>query len=199
MPKRIASILRDIRALERDLEAELQRRQRQLRYTIRHRRVIFDLSALREHRAHRTPLWRYLLTARPHFYLTAPIIYGMIVPLVLLDLFATLYQWLCFPMYGIARVPRCDYFIYDRASLAYLNLAEKLNCLYCSYANGLAAYLREIGARTEQYWCPIKHARALAGAHGRYGEFVDYGDARGYRRGLKGLQEKLRPRRASRR
>jgi hypothetical protein len=42
--------------------------------------------------------------------------------------------------------------IFDRTHLAYLNLVEKINCAYCSYGNGLAAYLREIAARTEQYW-----------------------------------------------
>lgn len=65
----------------------------------------------------------------------------------------------------------------DRHHLAYLNSIEKLNCVYCGYANGLLAYAREIVARTEQYWCPIKHAHKLLGTHDRYARFVDYGDA----------------------
>jgi len=39
------------------------------------------------------------------------------------------------------------------------------------YENGLAGYFREIAARTEQYWCPIKHARRIKAAHGRYPRF----------------------------
>lgn len=52
--------------------------------------------------------------------------------------------------------------------------------------------MREIGARTEQYWCPIKHARKLAAAHPRYAEFVDYGDAEAWRNETGELRHKLR-------
>ena len=34
--------------------------------------------------------------------------------------------------------------------------------------------------RTEQYWCPIKHAVRLKTRHSRYQHFVDYGDAAHY-------------------
>jgi len=73
-----------------------------------------------------------------------------------------------------------------------LNALEKANCLFCSYANGLLAYVSEIAARTEQYWCPIKHARVTAPVHHRYHLFFDYGDAAGYRSGLAGLRQQLR-------
>ena len=58
---------------------------------------------------------------------------------------------------------------------------ERLNCVYCSYANGLFAYATEIAARTEQHWCPIKHAKRLDAPHSRYWQFLDYGDAKSYR------------------
>ena len=99
---------------------------------------------------------------------------------MLLDVWFTVYQLICFPIYGIPRVPRARYFVIDRHHLAYLNGIEKLNCVYCGYANGLLAYAREIAGRTEQYWCPIKHAARLRAAHSRYHLFVDYGDAEGY-------------------
>lgn len=88
-------------------------------------------------------------------------------------------------------MPRGDYFVYDRDLLAYLNIIEKLNCTYCSYANGLAAYVKEIVGRTEQYWCPIKHACRILHAHPHYRDFVDFGDAEAYRRELEGLRLKL--------
>jgi hypothetical protein len=65
----------------------------------------------------------------------------------------------------------------DHQHLAYLNLIEKIDCMYCSYAVGMLGYAREITARTEQYFCPIKHARKILSVHSRYRQFLDYGDA----------------------
>ena len=76
---------------------------------------------------------------------------------------------------------RTDYLIFDRAKLQYLNAIEKLNCFYCSDANGVAAYVAEIVARTEQHWCPIKHARESTTPHSRYEHFLPYGNAAEYR------------------
>ena len=56
------------------------------------------------------------------------------------------------------------------------------------------AYVREVAARTEQYWCPIKHAHEVPAPHTRYHLFFDYGDAEGYRHGLVALRRTL-PRR----
>lgn len=109
-------------------------------------------------------------------FLAFPFIYALVVPLLLLDLAVSAYQLACFPLFGIARVRRGEYFAMDRGRLPYLNALQKLHCAYCGYANGLLAYTVEIAARTEQYWCPIQHARAPAGAHARYPRFLPYGD-----------------------
>ena len=85
----------------------------------------------------------------------------MVLPIALLDLWASVYQWVCFPVYGISRVRRSAYVVIDRQHLAYLNAIEKLNCVYCGYGNGVFAYVREIAGRTEQYRCPIRHARRV--------------------------------------
>jgi hypothetical protein len=61
------------------------------------------------------------------YLLTAPVIYALLVPFVLLDLWVTLYQWVCFPIYGMPRVPRRRYFMIDRHELEYLNAIEKVN------------------------------------------------------------------------
>ena len=102
-------------------------------------------------------------------------------PVVFLDVMVSLYQAICFRVYGIPRVKRSDYLVFAHQFLAYLNLVEKINCMYCSYANGSIAYVQEIAARTEQYWCPIKHARLMLTMHSRYRRFFDYGDATTYR------------------
>ena len=180
----IAVLIEKIRALEAELEAELAKRRAELRVGLEKGRALFEAEILRRHRELRTRLSRYILNANPLVVLTAPVIYAVIVPLVLLDVFVTLYQAVCFPVYGIPKVRRRDYLVFDRHHLAYLNALEKLNCAYCSYANGLIAYVREIAGRTEQYWCPIKHARRTIGAHPHYAQFEDYGDADGYRKWL---------------
>lgn len=187
----VAALILKIRGLEEELEAELTRQRAQFSFTLQQRKVRFEREVLHRHRLLRRRLFGYVLGARPLIVLTAPVIYAMILPFVLLDLFITIYQVICFPVYGIARVRRDDYLIFDRVHLAYLNGLEKLNCLYCSYANGVIAYVREVTARTEQYWCPIKHARRLRAAHDRYYKFSEFGDAENYHQELEALRKEL--------
>ncbi len=182
MTPEIAELTRKIRTLEAELDAELAKRRAELRIGMEHGRAVFEQELLRRHRELKTRLAPYLANAHPLVVITAPVIYAMIVPFALLDLFVTVYQAICFPVYGIEKVRRADYLMFDRGHLAYLNAVEKLNCAYCSYANGLIAYVREIASRTEQHWCPIKHARRVIGAHPRYAGFEDYGDADGFRK-----------------
>ncbi|QDX81566.1 hypothetical protein B9N43_10085 [Denitratisoma sp. DHT3] len=180
MPDRIRQILSQISALDEELRTALHEQESRLRYKIQGRRVHFEEHIRAAHRRLRMGLVRWLLESRVQSLVSVPIIYGMALPLVLFDLCITFYQWTCFPLYGIKRVRRRDYFVFDRSHLAYLNLFEKINCAYCSYGNGLLAYAAEITARTEQYWCPIKHARKVLGAHGRYAHFLPYGEAADY-------------------
>jgi hypothetical protein len=155
-------------------------------------RVLFDQEVIRRHHELRKALIPYLLSARFWVVVTAPVIYSLIVAFVILDLWVSLYQAICFRVYGIPQVRRRDYLVFDRKSLAYLNAMEKLNCAYCSYANGVIAYVREVAARTEQYWCPIKQARRVIGTHARYAGFSEYGDAEHYRERLRALREDLK-------
>jgi hypothetical protein len=135
-----------------------------------------------DHHLFKTSLWPYLRGVHPLVLLTAPVIYACAIPFLLLDLAVTVYQAICFPAYGIPKVARETYLVFDRGRLAYLNYIERLGCVYCSYANGLLAYVVEIAARTEQHFCPIKHARRLVRPHPHYGNFVPYGDPRAYRK-----------------
>lgn len=187
----IAALTEKIAALQGELDAELAKRRAELRVGLEHGRVAFEAEILRRHRELKTALTAYVWNARPLVILTAPVIYALIVPLTLLDLCVSIYQAVCFPVYDIPKVRRADYLVFDRHHLAYLNALEKLNCAYCSYANGLIAYVREIAARTEQYWCPIKHARRVIGAHPRYALFDDYGDAENYQQRAAALRTQL--------
>ena len=141
----------------------------------------FSLEILQEHRRQKRSSWKHVRSTPALVILSSPLIYMCVFPFLLLDVTVALYQFVCFPIYGIPRVRRKDYLVFDRGRLAYLNTIEKIGCLYCSYANGLLAMITEIGARTEQHFCPIKHARRLLQTHSRYGKFLPYGDARAYR------------------
>jgi hypothetical protein len=150
----------------------------------------FKADALRRQKAHRKGLG---LTRVPWPTLvTMPLIYGMALPLFILDLSVSLYQLGCFTAWGIVRVRRGEYVVIDRHRLGYLNLVQKLNCVFCGYGNGVIAYAREITARTEQYWCPIKHALKVKGSHERYAAFQAYGDAEGYVKSSGAYRERLK-------
>jgi hypothetical protein len=188
---RMLDVLDRIRDLETELEHEIAAAQKQWHYRIDRGRVRFEEAVHRRHKAMKTSIRRYLQESYLPSILTAPVIYSVAVPFMLMDLWVTLFQRICFPIYGIARVRRSDYIALDRRKLAYLNGIEKANCEYCGYSNGVIGYVREVAARTEQYWCPIKHARRVKGTHAHYRAFVDYGDAVGYKQELPVLRESL--------
>lgn len=177
---RLDQLTAQIEALESQVEAEISVQRANLRYGLEKGRIVFDEEIVRRHKELRIGLLAYLGQAGPLVILTAPVIYSGIVPLLLLDLFLIIYQAACFPVYGLDKVSRRDHMIFDRHHLGYLNALQKLNCAYCSYANGLISYAREIAGRTEQYWCPIKHARHVVGAHAKYRDFSEYGDAEAF-------------------
>jgi hypothetical protein len=164
-----------IKSLEKELERVLDERWA-------HGKTRFEPSVLSEHRSFKLGLPSYLLQSRFLAYVTAPIIYSGVIAFGVLDLFLIIYQGICFPVYGVPKARRADYIIFDRGSLKYLNLLERLNCVYCSYGNGVLAFGAEVAARTEQHWCPIKHAARLRAPHSRYSHFFDYGDAQRYSR-----------------
>ena len=192
MTSRIDDLLEHIARLERELEAEVDERRARWRYRIEAGRIRFEREVRLAHRRLKQSVPRFLRESSIPNLLTAPLIYSLVVPIALLDAWMSLYQTICFRIYGIARVRRSKYIVIDRQHLAYLNAIEKLNCMYCGYANGVFAYVREIAGRTEQYWCPIRHARRVRAPHEHYREFVDYGDAEGYRRRLIPLRNELR-------
>ena len=191
MNPKISELLDRIQKMEQEIELEIKRKRAELQADFEETRVRFEHEVLEQQRRFKTGTLPYLLSANLWSVVTAPVIYSVLLPMLLLDLFITCYQHICFRAYGIARVKRSDYFVYDRAHLAYLNLIEKINCAYCSYGNGLMAYGREVVARTEQYWCPIKHARKIMAAHPYYTSFVDFGDAQSYKDELEILRTEL--------
>lgn len=139
-------------------------------------------------RFHEKPL-RYIASA--------PFIYGMFIPLLILDVCAEIYHRVCFPLYGLPLVDRSEYIrIADRLRLAYLTPLERIHCAYCGYGNGLLRYVATIAARTEQHFCSIRHADHgqpdfHAGAH--HTHFVPYDDEASYHTAMGEIPIKKNP------
>lgn len=188
MPTQLEVLMDNVKILENELIDELQKQQEKFSYEITKRRVHFEENVIIRHKEYAKHLFGYITNAKIKNILTTPFIWICIVPVVLMDITISLYQAICFPIYGIQKVKRQDYIVFDRQYLNYLNIIEKINCAYCSYINGLFDYLQEIAGRTEQYWCPIKHARRIKNLHSRYQKFIDYGDAKTYRANIEAIR-----------
>ncbi len=192
MTRQLKDLAGEIIRLQSELDRGIEDRRKARGYVVSDRRVAFDHGIVHAHRKQRMGLVQFFRQAPLGMFLTAPVIYSLILPLVLLDLWVSVFQAICFRVYKIPRVTRSDYIVFDRRHLAYLNWVEATNCAFCAYGNGLIGYVREISSRTEQFWCPIKHALRISDPHRRYYEFLEYGDAEGYRDRLEAFREELR-------
>lgn len=192
MPIEIDDLLLKLKQLEDEIEERVESSRTRFFETIEKGKAKFTAITLEQHRALKLGIDKYIFRSKLATVLSAPFIYAMIVPFVFLDLSLFFYQLICFSAWQLPKVKRSEYIVIDRQYLQYLNILEKINCVYCGYGNGLMAYGREIAARTEQYWCPIKHASKTKDPHGHYRNFVEYGDAESYKAKLEELREMLR-------
>jgi hypothetical protein len=77
-----------------------------------------------------------------------------------MDIWMEVYHRICFPLYGMPYIKRGNYIIImDRAKLPYLNILQKLYCMYCGYGNGVLRYWAQIAGKTEHYRCGIQHKK----------------------------------------
>lgn len=193
MSARITELIDKIARLEYLLLEEIKQQEEKFHYRLEGTRVRFEDSVEKAHQRLKVAVIPWLASSRLRNILSIPFIYSMIVPLAFIDITITLFQHICFRLYNIARVNRADYVVIDRHQLSYLNAIEKLNCVYCGYGNGVIAYSREIISRTEQYWCPIKHARKVVGTHRRYDQFLGFGEGEDYQAQVLKFREQLKP------
>lgn len=189
MSDRIQQLVSQMAALEDELKTALNEQQSQIYFQIKGKRVEFEQSVKQAHRKLKKNFFRWLVTNRPLNLITGPIIYAMIIPLLITDIFVSFYQFSCFPIYGIKKVKRSDYIVFDRHQLHYLNFIERFHCTYCAYGNGLIAFIAEIVARTELYFCPVKHARKVLGTHRHYAQFLAYGDAEDFEKKVEEIRK----------
>lgn len=191
MSDKLNEILQGIQKLEQQWTLELEKGEEEFFYKIQRKRVRFEKEVKAQHRLLLQRIRQYIKEAEILNILTAPVIWSILFPAVFMDMVISFYQSVCFPVYGIPKVKRGDYIVIDRHYLSYLNGIEKINCAYCGYVNGLIGYVQEIAGRTEQYWCPIKHARKTRTMHKRYSKFLSYGDAKSYRESIEKIRREF--------
>lgn len=184
-------LLAEIKELEKAVLEQLKKTESEIVFTVKNRSVMFQKDIAEKHKAFRKSIARFLVETPIMFFAIAPVIYIMIVPAVLMDVSMFFYQMICFPVLGIPKVIRKDYISLDRHKLKYLNWIQKVNCDYCSYFNGVIAFVREIASRSEQYFCPIRHALRTKGLLPRYAQFIPYGDAEAFRNRLAELKKDI--------
>ncbi|MDM5270742.1 hypothetical protein PGH07_00950 [Sulfurovum sp. zt1-1] len=191
MNNKIQEILNQIEELEGKLKAEIDAQEKHISYEIKEGYVKFEESVLKKQRENMKGLFRFFAEIPASHLLTSPFVYGMIIPAFLLDITLFFYQNVIFRLYGFKFVKRSEFIVFDRQYLRYLNFIEKLNCLYCSYFNGLMQYAADVAAKTELYFCPIKHAKKTLYRHRYYKDFLIYGDGEDYQKRLKLIRENI--------
>jgi len=191
MSDRIKEMMVEMEDLRQKLKEEIGKQEKTIDYKIRNGRVRFEADVLLEQKENMKHLLAWFSEIPFIQLLTAPVIYAMLLPALLLDLMLFVYTRVVSRVFKITFVQRKDYIVFDRQYLGYLNIVEKLNCLYCSYFNGLMQYSAAVAGRTELYFCPIKHAKKIAYDHNYYDTFFTYGDGNEYPKRLEKLREEV--------
>ncbi len=124
-----------------------------------------------------------VIPRQDYYYRNTPLVMGAIMltiswflalPLVLLDLYTMFYHWSYFGYFDFPKVKRADFVRFDRLNLSKLTVFQKINCLYCEYANGVIAYIKTVINCTEIYSCAIKYQYPRPGTEHHTNHFYDF-------------------------
>lgn len=192
MNETIKELIEQMEELEEKLKAEIDKHEEHIGYEIKEGYVKFEENILKKQRESMQSLLSFFAETPLKNLLSAPIVYAMAIPAALLDVMLFVYQHTIFRIYGFEFVKRSDYVVFDRQYLHYLNSIEKLNCMYCSYFNGLMHYSAAIAAKTELYFCPIKHAKKTLYRHRYFSRFLAYGDGENYQQKLEAIRKEIK-------
>jgi hypothetical protein len=86
MTAQLDELMQKLRSVEAEIETEVTKRREELRFHFENRRIVFEEEVLQLQRAIRIRVSRYLIDANPLIILCAPVIYSLIVPIALVDL-----------------------------------------------------------------------------------------------------------------
>jgi len=100
----IQDLIDQFNQIKKNLEMDVESKRKQFDYQFNKKRIIFEKVLLKAHKKLKTGSLRYLFNANLLTIITAPLIYMLIVPLLLLDLFVSLYQAICFPIYKVKKL-----------------------------------------------------------------------------------------------
>ena len=113
--------------------------------------------------------------------ISIPFIWGMVLPVMILDIFLIIYHQVCFRLYELPLVDRKKYVKMDRHKLEYLSFMDKIRCYYCGYVNGVFAFAVKLAGDTEKYWCGIKHEKdSVFVEQPHQKNFLEYGDKKNF-------------------
>jgi len=189
MNDKIRELIEEIDSMKLKLAEEIDKQESHISYEIKNGYVTFEKEVLAKQRENMKNLLSWFREVPLLHLLTAPLIYAMVIPAIMFDVLLFVYQQVAFRVFKFEFIRRSDYMHFDHHYLGYLNIIEKLNCLYCSYFNGLMQYASAIAGRTELFFCPIKHAKKVVSQHKFYEEFLSYGDEEEYQKKLKELRK----------
>jgi len=191
MNDKIKDIIEEIEAMKVKLGEEIAQQEKDISYEIQNGYVKFEKEIFDRQKENMKNLWVWFSEIPLLHLLSSPLVYAMIIPAILLDIMLFIYRGVVSRVFKIEFVKRSDYIVFDRQYLGYLNVVEKINCLFCSYFNGLMQYASSIAGRTELYFCPIKHAKKIACKHENYDAFLIYGDGDEYQEKLNNIRDNI--------
>lgn len=87
MTNRVQELVSRIHALELELEKELKHHARNLASDFDNKRIRYEQEVIVQQKRFKMGLFKYLWTADLRSYLSAPFIYSLIFPLIILDIF----------------------------------------------------------------------------------------------------------------
>jgi hypothetical protein len=189
MNDKITEMIEEIEAMKVKLAEEIAQHEENISYEIENGYIRFEKEIFAKQKENMKNIFAWFGEIPFLHLLTSPLVYGMIIPAIVLDMMLFIYQLAVSRVFKIKFDKRSNYIVFDRQYLGYLNLIEKFNCLYCSYFNGLMQYASSIAGRTELFFCPIKHAKKIAYKHEYYDAYLIYGDGDEYQKKLKKLRE----------
>ena len=88
----IDDLVRRLVRLEDQIERKLEAQHTKFRYRLEKKRAVFEEGVVRQHRAIKTGLLSFLRRSPLGTLIVAPAVYGLIVPIALLDLGVSIFQ-----------------------------------------------------------------------------------------------------------
>src|SRR3989339_1684221 len=125
MNENIKEILEKISNLNKELSAKYAQLAEKYGFHFANKKVVFLEEFRKRNLKFRIPVWKYVFPRNFRHLLSMPFIYMMIVPVVILDIFVTVYQAFAFPLCHIPKARRSEFIIFDRRFLDYLNWIQK--------------------------------------------------------------------------